>query len=82
MSLCSIGNLKQSRMIKMTCFRRVFRGLIKIIVAQDNNMFSYFSNKTLLLANGKHLNMVRLYIGFCNSGLVQRLVNVGHGLSY
>lgn len=65
-------------MTKLTCFRIVFRGLIKIIITKDNNMFSYFSNKILLLANGKHLNTVRLYIGFCNSGLVQSLVNVGH----
>lgn len=70
--------LKQSGTIRTTCFRMMFRGLIKIIIAKDNNMFSYFSNKKLLLANGKHLNMVRLYIGFCNSGLVQSLVNVGH----
>lgn len=62
----------------MTCFRIVFRGLIKIIVTKDNNTFLYFSNKILLLANEKHLNMVRLYIGFCNSGLGQSLVNVGH----
>lgn len=65
-------------MTTLTCFRILFRGLIKIIITKDNNMFSYFSNKILLLANGKHLNMVRLYIGFCNSGLIQSLVNVGH----
>lgn len=65
-------------MTTLTCFRIVFRGLIKIIITKDNNMFSYFSNKILLLTNEKHLNMVRLYIGFCNNGLVQSLVNVGH----
>lgn len=65
-------------MIQTAHFRVVFRGLIKIIIANDNNLFSCLSNKILLLANGKHLNVVRLYIGFCNSGLVQRLVNVGH----